>query len=277
MNFRFLKIRIIPYRMNKYKAQPFRLEQWVTFYPHSRNIFKYYGFIFSIMEIMFPYKRITSEEYPELDLIIEKQKAAWGIKNLKKYIWLWHEPWGANAFAISFFGDRLVLTEALLKIMRADEMEGIIAHEFSHLYHRDSLKWMSVWTLLISPMLLTFLLYFVARSLNIIDDPLIQSLLIVALLISLPIWLSVFKVGNRISVESESRADRDAVLKTSNSDAFKRSLIKLYDHKYKVNCRPSKFFIVKNSIKYVSEYFLCFTHPGLRDRIENIEFSRTLE
>ncbi len=228
------------------------------------------------MKLTFPYKPITQNEYPELYAIIEKQKASFGLKSLKKYIWSWHKPWGANAVALSLFGDKMIITEELLTIMCADEMEGIIAHEFSHLYNRDSLKSVSVVILFTLPMITTYFLYNIARFLNVIDNLAIGLILSLMLLVSLPVWLYGYKVANWISVDVETRADRDAVFITSNADALKRGLIKLYNYKFKDDKRPSKLSVIMDSFQYVSEYFIGFTHPRIMDRIENIEFSKKL-
>ncbi len=68
---------------------------------------------------------------------VEKMKAAYGIRNVRVY----ELPWDViNAFVVSSPDTHyLFVTEAAVTKLTDSELENVIAHEFAHMEHRDSM------------------------------------------------------------------------------------------------------------------------------------------
>ncbi|MDD5327370.1 MAG: M48 family metallopeptidase [Phycisphaerae bacterium] len=83
-------------------------------------------------------KRVTHDEYPQLFNIVEEMKIASGLPMPRIYIIPDPAP---NAFATgrSPQSASVAVTAGLLGRLNRDELQGVIAHEISHILHRDIL------------------------------------------------------------------------------------------------------------------------------------------
>jgi heat shock protein HtpX len=77
-------------------------------------------------------------EHPELHAVVEELAARAGIPKPRVYIVPGSVP---NAFATGRDPDHAVVavTEGILRILNREELKGVLAHELSHIKHRDVL------------------------------------------------------------------------------------------------------------------------------------------
>jgi len=82
---------------------------------------------------------VTHEEHPQLFNIVEEMKIAAGLPAMPK-IYIIPDP-APNAFATgrSPQSASVAVTAGLLGRLNRDELQGVIAHEMSHILHRDIL------------------------------------------------------------------------------------------------------------------------------------------
>jgi heat shock protein HtpX len=123
---------------------------FISYYYNNPGIL-YFAIIFSIMMNVVSYwysdkialsvsgaKPVTKEMYPELYNVVENLSITAGLPTPKIYIINDNAP---NAFATG--RDRnhsaVAVTSGLLQILDKSELEGVIAHELSHIGNRDIL------------------------------------------------------------------------------------------------------------------------------------------
>lgn len=82
---------------------------------------------------------VTSEVHPQLFNIVEEMKIAAGLPKMPK-IYIINDP-APNAFATGRNPQTasVAVTAGLLARLNRDELQGVIAHEVSHIVHRDIL------------------------------------------------------------------------------------------------------------------------------------------
>lgn len=206
---------------------------------------------------------IEKLEYPILYAAVEKNMNAYNINKVKVKI-IQH---GMNAAAISFFGDYLIITKKLIEIMNGDEIEAIVAHEFSHIYNKDSTARLTIIMFFGAPLLY---LYSIINLKNVSPG---QAIF---LLIAFFLFMYGLKVMNWMSVLQEIRSDRQAIMKTSKPDAMLTALLKLYVEPFTKKERPGFFEKILESFGYLFWYFYGFTHPGPKERIEYLELAKRM-
>ena len=84
-------------------------------------------------------KPVTHDDYPQLYNVVEEMKIAAALPAMPK-IYIISEP-APNAFATgrSPHSASVAVTAGLLGRLNRDELQGVIAHEISHILHRDIL------------------------------------------------------------------------------------------------------------------------------------------
>lgn len=84
-------------------------------------------------------KRVTHDVHPQLFNIVEEMKIAAGLPAMPK-IYIINDP-APNAFATGRRPESasVAVTAGLLGRLNRDEIQGVIAHEISHILHRDIL------------------------------------------------------------------------------------------------------------------------------------------
>ena len=215
------------------------------------------------MEKTLQIKGIVESEYPVLYAAVEKNMITYNIRKVRIKI-LKH---GISAAVISFFGDNLIVTKKLIEIMNEDEIEAIVAHEFSHIYNRDHVVTLTVAFLFGLPLL------YICITINRGNISFWQGIFF---LITFFIFMYGMKVMNWISVFQEVRSDREAIWKTRKPEAMMTALLKLYSEPFTRIKRPSYFEKISESFEYLSRYFYGFTHPSLKERIEYLELAKKM-
>jgi heat shock protein HtpX len=219
------------------------------------------------MEKPLQIKGIVESEYPVLYAAVEKNMITYNIRKVRIKI-LKH---GLSAAVISFFGDNLIVTKKLIEIMNEDEIEAIVAHEFSHIYNRDHIVKLTVAFLFGLPLL--YICITICITINRGNISFWQGIFF---LIAFFISMYGIKVVNWITIFQEVRSDREAILKTSKPDAMMTALLKLYSEPFTRSKRPCYFEKISESFDYLSRYFYGFTHPGLKERIEYLELAKKM-
>ena len=84
-------------------------------------------------------KQVTHDVHPQLFNVVEEMKIAAGLPAMPK-IYIINDP-APNAFATGRNPESasVAVTAGLLSRLNRDELQGVIAHEISHIYHRDIL------------------------------------------------------------------------------------------------------------------------------------------
>ena len=82
---------------------------------------------------------VTPESYPQLYNIVEEMKIAAGLAVMPE-IYIIESP-GLNAFATGIRSEKtaICVTRGLVENLSRDEIQGVIAHEMSHILNRDVL------------------------------------------------------------------------------------------------------------------------------------------
>ncbi|MBO4711897.1 M48 family metallopeptidase [bacterium] len=82
---------------------------------------------------------VTPESYPQLYNIVEEMKIAAGLAVMPE-IYIIESP-GLNAFATGIRSEKtaICVTRGLVENLNRDEIQGVIAHEMSHILNRDVL------------------------------------------------------------------------------------------------------------------------------------------
>lgn len=84
-------------------------------------------------------KEITKDVHPQLYNVVEEMRIAANLPNMPK-VYVITDP-APNAFATGVKSDNsaIAVTAGLLGILNRDELQGVVAHEMSHIMNRDIL------------------------------------------------------------------------------------------------------------------------------------------
>ena len=93
----------------------------------------------SLLLTMSHAKKISRNDHPRLYNVVEEMKIASGLENMPD-IYIIDDP-ALNAFATGRDPNRasVTITSGLLQKLNRDELQGVIAHEISHIKNRDVL------------------------------------------------------------------------------------------------------------------------------------------
>jgi heat shock protein HtpX len=221
---------------------------------------------------------VTPEEAPELHAMIDRlctladmPKPRVGIADVSV----------PNAFATGRSPDRSVVcvTTGILGLLTADEMEAVLAHELSHVAHRDVL----VMTIASSAGIIAGMLsrgaqygawFGGGRRDN--DNNGGLPIWLVVLLISLVVYAVSFFLTRLLSRYRELCADRSGAYLTMKPRALATALQKISGG---MNAIPTadlrassamNAFFIAPAIKGVSLSQLTSTHPSLEQRLEQL-------
>ncbi len=208
----------------------------------------------------------TPQSAPELYQIVQRLSAKAGLPMPKVYIIPEQVP---NAFATGRSPDHAAVaaTQGLLKLMTPQEIEGVLAHEMSHVKHRD---------ILIGTIAATFagavaMLANMARvstsgssSANRNNNGILAAIL-------MPIAATIIRMT--ISRTREYKADEGAAYLTGHPEWLMSALSKLegYSQNYQMQRASSQtahMFIVNpfNGLSDITRLFS--THPSTKDRLK---------
>jgi heat shock protein HtpX len=178
-----------------------------------------------------------------------------------------------NAFATgrSQKSATVCATTGIMRTLSPSELEGVMAHELSHVKHRDVLiMTIASFFASLAAIILQFGFFFGGDS----DD---NPSFIVVLLVSFAVYIISFFLMMALSRYREFAADRGAAIITGRPSALSAALLKIAGQMQRVPTHDLReaqnmnaFFIVPTSVKRTAATLLS-THPPMEKRIEALQ------
>ena len=227
-------------------------------------------------------KEITHEDAPVLFNVVEEMTIAAGLPMPKVYI---IEDSAPNAFATGRDPDHasVAVTSGLLDKLNRDELQGVIAHEMSHVGNFDIRYAMLVGvlvgtTVLISDFFLRGLWFGGGRGRGGGGLPQIIMLIVaIALAILAPLFARLLQLS--ISRQREYLADASAVRLTRNPKGLADALQKISGDREVLEAanRATAHLYIVNPVKRFEKRAkgLFSTHPPIEERIQILRSMET--
>ncbi|MCX7981394.1 MAG: zinc metalloprotease HtpX [Syntrophales bacterium] len=212
---------------------------------------------------MYRAQPVSPEQAPELYRIVQELAEKARIPTPRIYIVPSRTP---NAFATGRDEHHaaVAVTTGILEIVSREELEGVLAHELSHIKHKDVLIGTMTATLAGAVVMLARFAFFFGSD----DRGLISTL---ATAIVAPIAATAIQMA--ISRSREYEADAGAAHITGKPEALASALIKLaqVNEKRPMNANPATahMFIV-SPLSGGSVMNLFSTHPPIEKRVEKL-------
>ncbi len=221
-------------------------------------------------------QKIEKKDFPELWNIVENLSLTAGIPMPKIYIWKTN---ALNAFATgrNYKNSAIVVTSAILDVLNKQELEGVIAHEISHIKNRDILVG-TVAAILVS--IISLIGDFTLRSFWFSSDrdrninPIVFILAVIGLILS-PIFAQLIQLA--ISRQREFLADSSGVLLTRYPEGLANALLKISQNPTVSAPQSFSHLFIANPFKadqrtkktpwYIK---IWLTHPPIEERIKRI-------
>ncbi|CAI48573.1 HtpX-like protease [Natronomonas pharaonis DSM 2160] len=223
-------------------------------------------------------RTVDQEEYPELHAKVGRlaQQA-----DLPKPTVAVADNQTPNAFATgrSPSNSAVCVTTGLLQTLDDEELEGVLAHELAHIKNRD----VAVMTIASFLSTIAFLIVRWGWLFSGGRGGRNQAPLIVAILVSLLVWVLSFLLIRALSRYREYSADRGAAAITGKPSALATALMKISGRMDEVpqedlreQAEMNAFFIIPISKGFIAK--LASTHPPTETRIEKLrELEREME
>jgi heat shock protein HtpX len=227
-------------------------------------------------------REITHDDAPVLYNVVEEMTIAAGLPMPKVYV---IEDSAPNAFATGRDPEHasVAVTSGLLKKLDRDELQGVIAHEMSHVGNYDIRYAMLVGvlvgtTVLISDFFLRGLWFGGGRGRGGGGLPQVIMLVVaIALAILAPLFARLLQLS--ISRQREYLADATAVQLTRNPKGLADALQKISGDREVLEAanRATAHLYIVNPIKKFEKRAkgLFSTHPPIQDRIEILRSMET--
>lgn len=221
-------------------------------------------------------KEITKQQAPELYRTVENLAIASGTATPRVYI---IEDPSANAFATGRDPKHasVAVTTGLLKIMDKSELEGVLAHELSHIKNYD-IRVMTIVVVLVGVVIL--LSDWMLRSMwfrgNDRDHKAAGVLLLIGLVLAIlsPLFAELIKLA--VSRSREYLADASGALLTRYPEGLACALEKIATHDRpmkRANHATAHLFLANPFDPHVTKKKfeqLFSTHPPIEDRIRRL-------
>ena len=219
-------------------------------------------------------KEIQKQDNPELYRLVENLCIASGLQTPKVFI---IQDSSANAFATGRDPQHasVAVTTGLLQIMDKQELEGVLAHELSHIKNYD-IRVMTIVVVLVGVIML--LSDWMLRSMFHSDrDSKTAGILVligIVLAILSPLFAELIKLA--VSRSREYLADASGALLTRYPEGLARALEKIAIHDQpmkKANHATAHLFLANPFDPHVTKKFehLFSTHPPIEERIVKLK------
>jgi heat shock protein HtpX len=232
-----------------------------------------YWFSDKIVLMMYRAKEVTEAEAPRLFSLVSRVASQSQLPMPKVYIIPGETP---NAFATGRDPNHAAVaaTEGIVKLLSDDEMEGVLAHEFAHIKHRDILTGTIVATMVGT---ITFIARMAGWSMMFMgggrDRRDSNGIAELALLILAPIAAVMIQLA--ISRSREFAADAGAAGFTGRPLSLANALQKLESRVKQIpmqNASPaSAHLFIVNPLRGGGVMKLFSTHPPIEERIERLQ------
>ena len=222
-----------------------------------------YWFSDSIVLSMYNAQAVTRKDAPVLYDAVESLSAKTKIPVPKLYIIPENTP---NAFATGRNEDHaaVAVTSGILKILNTDELEGVIAHELSHVKHKDILISTMAATIASAVVLLSRWAVFFGSD----DRGMIST---IAMAIVAPVAATVIQMA--LSRSREYEADAGSAKVSGKPEALAGALAKLSKaaSTKPMDANPSTaYMFIVNPLSGGTLMNLFSTHPPVEKRIERL-------
>jgi heat shock protein HtpX len=221
-------------------------------------------------------REVTPEQAPELHAMIDRLCVLADMPKPRVGVADTHLP---NAFATgrSPSHSAVVVTTGILQMLTAEELEGVLAHELSHVAHRDVLV-MTVASSagIVAGMLTRGAQYGAIFGGNRRDNNSGLPVWLVVLVVSLITYAVSFLLLKLLSRYRELSADRAGAYLTMKPEALASALQKITGEINTIPDRdlrasqPMNAFFIAPAVKGVSLKTLTSTHPTLEQRLEQL-------
>jgi heat shock protein HtpX len=224
-------------------------------------------------------KLITREDAPELFNVIEEVVIASGLPMPKVAI---VEDTAPNAFATGRNPEHALIafTTRMLEVMDRDELQGVIAHELSHVANRDTLvsavAASTAGAIAILSDFLTRMMFFGGRrDRNEGGNPLV---LVVSLVVLLLAPIAALLLKSAISRKREALADATAVSFTRNPAGLRKALEVLASDTTVVHQKSNAVahIWIESPLDGQKVSKLFSTHPPIQERIATLKAMESL-
>jgi heat shock protein HtpX len=216
-------------------------------------------------------KEVSPQEAPGLHAMIERLCIQADLPKPRIAVADTHVP---NAFATgrSQKSATVCATTGIMSVLSPSELEGVMAHELTHVKNRDVLiMTIASFFASLAAIILQFGFFFGGG-----DDDDNPSILIV-LLVSFVVYIVSFFLMLALSRYREFAADRGAAIITGRPSALSSALVKISGAMERVPTqdlrqaeRLNAFFIVPTSVKGAVQTLFA-THPPMEKRIERLQ------
>jgi heat shock protein HtpX len=227
---------------------------------------------------------VTPQQAPQLHGIVDRVCALADMPKPRVAIANTPMP---NAFATGRNADKAVLcvTTGLMNKLETDELEGVIAHELSHVAHKDvQVMTIASFLAIVAALLIRFSFYGElfgggrGRSNN---NGNAGYIFLIIMAVSIVVYAISFLLIRMLSRYRELAADRSGALLTGQPSALKSALIKVTGDMAKIPTRdlrtaePLNAFFFAPAMKLsgggssLSTVFS--THPSLKRRLEELD------
>ena len=223
-------------------------------------------------------KLITREDAPELFNLIEEVVIASGLPMPKVAI---VEDTAPNAFATGRNPEHALIafTTRILEVMDRDELQGVIAHELSHVANRDTLvsavAASTAGAIAILSDFLTRMMFFGGRRERENQNPLALVVSLVVLMLA-PIAAMLLK--SAISRKREALADATAVSFTRNPAGLRKALEVLASDTTVVRQKSNAVahIWIESPLDGQTVSKLFSSHPPIQERIATLKAMESL-
>ncbi|WP_445255915.1 zinc metalloprotease HtpX [Nocardioides aurantiacus] len=222
---------------------------------------------------------VTPEQAPELHGMIDRLCAMADMPKPRVAIADSHIP---NAFATGRSPERsaVCVTTGILQLLTVEELEGVLAHELSHVAHRDVLVMTVASSAGIVAGMVTQGAQFgglgLARSRGNDSNGGGAAALVLALVVSLVVYAVSFVALRLLSRYRELCADRSGAYLTQKPNALASALTKISGQMNAVPERDLRAaqsmnaFFITPAVRGVSMSTLTATHPPLEQRLDQL-------
>lgn len=221
---------------------------------------------------------VSEEEDPQLHGIIDRLCATADMPKPRVAVSPIPMP---NAFATGRNADHAVVcvTDGLRRRLETDELEGVLAHELSHVAHRDvAVITIASFLGVIAGLLVRFAFYselFGGRGRR--DDQNTAALLLAVMAVSALVYALSFLLIRALSRYRELAADRAGVMLTGKPSALASALTKVTGDMARIPTRDLRaaqpfnaFYFAPALTKGFSIATLFSTHPSLDQRLTQL-------
>jgi heat shock protein HtpX len=215
---------------------------------------------------------VSPQEAPQLHALIERLCVQADLAKPRIYVMNTSMP---NAFALgrSRKAASVCATTGILELLSPAELEGVMAHELTHIINRDVMVMtLASFFASLASMIVQFGFFFGGSD----DDDEGPSVMVI-ILVSLAVYVVSFFLMQALSRYREFAADRGAAVITGRPSALSSALLKISGTMQRIpqtdlraHAEMNAFYIFPASAKN-SIYNLFSTHPPIEKRIAALE------